>query len=1084
MKRILAVLACSLTFVTTGLLAAPPAALELAGTWQVQLDPTDEGLNNRYASEPFPDPERIRLPGTLAEAGLGTPAPGADRDMPTYTPKYVGSAWYRRDFVVPDALAEREFDFVMERVNWRSRVWVDGRYAGTADSLATAHRLDIGPLDPGRHTLTIQVDNGPQHNLGDFGHAYCKNMQKLWNGIVGRIELVPRPRLAVRGLRVFPAADARGARVELALRNGAGARAARVRCELREEGSDRVVHRQTFDEPLAGKDETRTLALAWTAPAELWDEFHSRLYRLSAALLDAQDAVLHEQSVRFGFRTLARDGNRLLLNGRPLFIRGNSDAFHFPATGYPSCSAADWKRIFQIYKDHGLNLVRFHSCCPPAAAFEAADELGLLIQAEAGVWIDGWMGAFNPERPDMYDRGGPQGIGRGDGDLDDFVRREARAMLDAYGNSPSFAFFALGNELGPSNFETMGAMIREAKEYDPRRLYLASTARQLTPADDYMVTHNYPDVGWVRQRYENHTDWDYEALYSRTALPTIAHEIGQWPVYPDWSEIPLYTGPIRPLNLIGFRDIARRKGTFNQTAEFHAASGFLSALLYKDELEAFLRTPSCRGYQLLGMQDYAAQGEALIGWLDSFYRPKGTLTAAAARRFCGPTVPLLRLPKYAWAAGDAFAANALVRHEGAANLTNAVVRWSLTPDGAAAPARSGEFPAVTLAVGAVTPVGEIRTPLDFASAPARVTLTLSVAGTEISNQWNFWVFPAQVSDPDMKDVLVTEAWDETAKARLAAGGKVVLLAHGLGTPKNGNYAAWMPVYWSPSFLPTEHRTIGLLLRADHPALAQFPTGPYGDWQWRPICAGARGFILNALGPDYRPIAQPVCHFHDSDRLGTIFELAVGRGKLLVCGYNLTAGRVAGDLAARQLRRSLLAYAAGPRFAPRARADVKFLDDLFRGPAVIPSADPGDTAGALLDVSAAAQQARGGDDAWSPALDTARAAPGAAYTVRCTGTWKDAQGTYWHGKTMRVTITVPRGARVSAVYARFRDPEGYGRAGTAALEGRHGQLGNQSGAGYWAKFEIQPGDTADGRLVLETQCTQGANLMLDRLVVAP
>ena len=102
----------------------------------------------------------------------------------------------------------------------------------------------------------------------------------------------------------------------------------------------------------------------------------------------------------------------------------------------------------------------------------------------------------------------------------------------------------------------------------------------------------------------------------------------------------------------------------------------------------------------------------------------------------------------------------------------------------------------------------------------------------------------------------------------------------------------------------------------HPALAGFPTDGHLDWQWVDVCGGGRGFVLDQLPADYRPIVQPVSDFHFSHKLGSIFEFRTKQGgKLLVCGYNLADGLSARP-AARQLRQSLLDYAAGPAFMPR------------------------------------------------------------------------------------------------------------------------------------------------------------------------
>ena len=346
------------------------------------------------------------------------------------------------------------------------------------------------------------------------------------------------------------------------------------------------------------------------------------------------------------------------------------------------------------------------------------------------------------------------------------------------------------------------------------------------------------------------------------------------------------------------------------------------------------------------------------------------------------------------------------------------------------------------------------------------------------------MFPAQAPIAAPAGVLFTNKWNEDVVARLNAGGRVVLNASGLGEPDLGNNAHWRPIYWSPSFLPTQQRCIGLLLQDKHPALAQFPTASHSDWQWAGICGGARGFNLNSLPHDYRPIAQPVSHFQFSDKLATIFELAVGQGRLLVCGYNISDDRCAKMPEVRQLRASLLAYAASDAFKPAQKADAAYLSKLFLGTETLAAHPPASVAGALLDVTCAGNQSHGGDDAWNKAIDKAILAAGAGYDVEIDGTWKDDKGAYWHGKNMAYHLQLPAASKTANVYLRFRDPENAGREGTVFVEGRKFRLGKHPEPGLWVRLPVQTAELSDGKVDIEIQVGNGVNLMIDRLVVLP
>lgn len=905
-------------------------SVSLAGTWSFRLDPQRAGEAGNWQNHTLPD--SIRLPGSTDEAGYGEATVGSDHGHLTRVRRYIGAAWYQRDYEVPQSWRTREVELLLERVLWKSTVWVDGKLAGSHDSLGVPHVHHLGTLAPGRHRLTVRVDNSMIHPIGDKGHAYTEHTQTIWNGITGELRLRSRARVQLGLVRIFPSADLRRVEIETQILNrGGGPARGRLRFTVRERGSGREAGSGSFSFAVQGTEAVEKQAVILNRAPKRWDEFEPNLYTLQVRL-DSEAGPDSGEYV-FGFRDAGRQGRHISINGRPVFLRGNLDCVHFPRTGYPPTDVESWRRLFRIYKEHGMNHVRFHSWCPPAAAFTAADELGLYLQAEV-LWIDTWMGKDNPGQPDRDTPGRPQGVGKGDRTIDDYVRAEMRRMLDAYGNHPSFLLFCIGNELGSSDFQVMGQWIREEKLRDPRRLYAASTARRITAFDDYSATHAIPDIGRARGRIEPRTDWDYQDTYGKAGVPIIAHEIGQWPVYPAWSEIEKYTGVVRARNLEQFREQARANGIGLMDRELRAASGASGLLLYKYEIESFLRTPGCAGVQLLSMQDFSGQGEALVGWLDSFYESKGIASPARFRRHFNSTTPLLRTPKFVWTNAERLTAAAEAAHYGPRTLESARSQWVLR-DMAGAVVEQGEFPRTGLPVGRVTPLGAISLSLARFERPVQLNLEVLIAGTEFANDWNLWVFPARAPAGDAPGVLVT-AELPAALAALARGGKVLLIANLLGGKGTATPAAWMPLYWSASFFPDQNRsTLGAWIQKDHPALSGFPTQSHLDWQWHSLAQNARAFVLDKFPPGYRPIVQPVSDFHFNHKLGSLFELRTPQGgKLLVSGYNLSGAAAIPEAAA--LRRSLLAYLASERFSPSQEVAEGALRDLFAGAAELTS----------------------------------------------------------------------------------------------------------------------------------------------------
>ena len=186
------------------------ATLSLAGRWRFQLDPHDVGRQSKWFQRELDD--SIQLPGTTDDAKKGyrlnpetmtypvdvlrTRWPNtadvirADQAGQLVRPYYyVGKAWYQRTLEIPAGWAGRFVQLRLERVIWQTRVWLDDRAIGSHDSLVAEHRYDLGIVSPGRHCLTICVDNDLVHNIGIIGHAYGPETQSRWNGIVGRIDL-------------------------------------------------------------------------------------------------------------------------------------------------------------------------------------------------------------------------------------------------------------------------------------------------------------------------------------------------------------------------------------------------------------------------------------------------------------------------------------------------------------------------------------------------------------------------------------------------------------------------------------------------------------------------------------------------------------------------------------------------------------------------------------------------------------------------------------------------------------------------------------------------------------------------------
>lgn len=1039
--------------------------VSLAGEWKVQLDPDSIGVEKRFFDKNIGD--AILLPGTLDEAGYGTKTAGSDYGILSRKYKYVGPAWYNREIIIPESWRGKEVRLHLERVMWQSQVWVDGKPAGTQDGLGTPHYHSLGKLLPGRHWLSVRVNNDMIYNIGDKGHSYGEYTQIIWNGMIGKMELVSQEKISIQNLHIWPDAAKSRLTITFNAKNETGRNNGQLSYTLIDNQTEQTV--AGFEETLSGNDSVfvhkKTLSL--NIPVKMWDEFTPNLYTLKVIW---QQGKLHEEkTVVFGFRDISIAKSKIVVNGQPVFMRGNLDCVHFPLTGYPSCDENEWERIFRIYKSYGLNHVRFHSWCPPQAAFAAADKVGIYIQAEI-LWIDGWMSAINPERPEMITKGLPKGLGYNPS-ADEFVPAELKRMIDAYGNHPSFAMLCIGNELGSSDFEKMQKWIVPLREKDNRRLYSLSTARKIMPVDQYMVTHNIADVGSTYGLRGSGTDFDLEDNYSKAAIPVLAHEVGQYPVYPLWSEIHKYTGVLEARNLSGFRETAQKNHIYHLDKPFHDASGALQTILYKALIETLLRTPSCGGFQMLSMTDYSGQGEALVGWLDAFWDSKGIVTPGEFRRYSNSVVPLARFKNYVWKNDEIFSAHIQVANYGKETLQTPV-EWMITEASGRLMA-AGEM-AATIEYGKLNDVGPVRFALNTIREAGRYTLSVTVKDQPYHNQWDFWVYPPVI--PSESLVLIKEKLDDEAIKILHNGGKVLLLAHQLGKENNTCELHFTPLFWSNSFFPGQNnKTLGMYISKVHPALERFPTENFNNWQWQPVSEG-RAFILNKY-EDLEPIVQPVSDFHINDKLASIFECKVGNGKMLVCGHDLTVD----SPVAAQLKKSLLDYMGQSNFNPcytlQEDEARQMFDYTSKAELVIP---PG-FENALLYVFCGGEKETFGSFSWQQSLDKIEIREkNMDYNVICDDVWRDGNGPAWRGRDITVEIKTPNGI-TGDLYVKFEEQGSQDPTGVLSIEGRGFVLEKLNRESRWVKLFVMREDTNKGRITFNAKATKGGSFRISQLV---
>ncbi len=893
----------------------------LAGEWQFSLDRSDSGVRENWFNQLLKD--RITLPGVLQAQNYGdeistkTPwvlslydhfwyeredykndtKPGNTKvPFLSQPPRhYIGAAWYQRDIDIPVDWSAKHVTLVLERPHWESTVWLDDKRVGSARSLVAPHEFDLGTIAPGKHRLSIRIDNSMILPYRLDAHSVSDSLGMSWNGIVGKVELNATSPVWIQDAQVYPDVPNKIAIVKIKIGNASGKAGT----------GDLTANDSSVPISWAAAGGYAEIKVQFPPNTKTWDEFQPELQKINLRLSGENGS--NSRILTFGFVNLKAEGKKFMINGREVYFRGTHHGGDFPLTGYPPTDIAYWRKILKINKDWGINHIRFHSFCPPEAAFQAADELGMYLQPEPGTWNE-----ISPGTP-----------------LEKMLYEETDAMIRAYGNHPSYLMLSPSNEPKGRWKESLDKWIAHYRVADPRRLYNNGTGHTEREVPGLAEGTDFITMQRVGQKMlRGNSAWfglDYRKSLDDINVPVLSHELGQWDAYPDFDIIKKFTGYMRPGNYEIFRDSLAAHGMLAKNKDFAYASGRYQLECYREEIEANLRTPGMSGYQLLDLHDYLGQGTALVGLLDAFWEEKGYVTAKEFRRFNSETVPLARLSKRVYTNADAFSVDAEIAHFGERPIENAAVYWKIVNDKGEKVA-GGAFEKRTIPIGKNISLGKITADLSKLGGPRAYKLVIGIAGKTIENDWNFWVYPARPTNLSLSDIVITHDWGE-AEAALNKGGKVLYMPRKADLDWTSPPLDTVPVFWNRLMNPAWGRMFGLWVDKKHPALAEFPTDGYFDWQWTEIVKNARAVNLDRLPKGLQPIVQPIDDWNRNYKLGLVFEAKVGRGKLLVSSADLE-NDLDKRIVVRQLRESVLKYMASGKFEPKTAVTADNFRELF------------------------------------------------------------------------------------------------------------------------------------------------------------
>lgn len=955
----------------------------LNGKWHVVLEDGTTG--------------QMDLPGTLDENGIGHRDVGAnqwhpdavlgnaageiDKDAPIATRftrrhTYEGEARISRKITVPDYGTDRLF-VLAERAR-ALRLLVDGEACSVfrQGTLSTPYIFELTGAAPGEHEFTFLSDNsypGMPKAAIYYSSAATDETQTNWNGILGECSMYTRPQNFIDSLRVYPRAvkkeeknKAGGYVLDVCVELAPGAKKvykdAKIILQSEALAAGELEDTQTLTEIISysgeglaeagtDKEENPKTMEIWFRDlplrenVKLWDEDEGNLYEMAVTLdngMSAEDkgGSTAECRTRFGIRSFGDNGSgRLALNGRAIFLRGEANCAEYPETGHPPMTIPEWKEMLLKYRSYGINFVRFHSHCEPEAAFAAADELGMLLQPELSHWDP--KDAFGTEESYRY------------------YRAELVDLLKTYANHPSFVMLTLGNELQAQDEgrERMRELVRTAKRMDPTRLYANGSnafygEEGCDPESDFYTSQSCKDVvirgtfsgmrGYLNENYPS-ADRTYDEAMAEIRKeyqkPVFSFEVGQFEVLPDFEELESFHGISDPVNLKLIKKRVEERGLLPTWEKYVEATGELSRLAYREEIEAAMRTRELSGISLLGLQDFPGQGTALVGMMNSHLEPKPYDFARPERfrEFFQECRILVKLPHYTYEAGERLIAEVEAANFGKENIEG-VFCWTLagkksvSENGNCEPAEikskntviaTGEDTEITICrPGSYTEVGSLDIPLDFVEKNTALTLKVRI-GDSIS-AYPIWVY-RKTTPVCPENVYETRAFDMKTREILQNGGRVYLSpdADKESLP-NSIKTQFTTDFWSVGTFADQEGGMGQLIDTEHPIFKEFPTDFHTDWQWW-IMATKRAVILPH---PMKTIITEMDSYAFLRPMAQMIEFRCLKGKVLLSTMELHKSQQYPEV--RALQASIYTYLSGENFEPAEEITEEELSMLVRG----------------------------------------------------------------------------------------------------------------------------------------------------------
>ena len=794
-------------------------------------------------------------------------------------PNIVGNFFYRRSFICENI--ESDISVHFEGVQNTISVWVNDVFLGNHEGYSAPFEMVIpdNVLVNGENTIILSVSNHPLSGYeGEpVSGLTARSANQYTGGITGDVELRVY-KCALRDAAIIVSKDCK---------------IVTVKPEMTQKSSfewlvcdgEKVLKSGKADGDFSfdASDFTK------------WSPEKPKLYTLK---ITCEDATL---SRSFGVRRLVVDGVHFRLNNMPYYLRGICEHCYFPETIHPDHDYAFYRNVIKTVKKLGFNFIRFHTYIPDEEYMQAADELGMLLHVECpnNTTVPQWE------------------------EIVKFCRRHTSVFIYCGGNELLLddPFIKYLNGYADVVHSSTDALFSPMNALRGVEYFLAETEKDVENIDEPFRHHprRFDDLSKFSDMYSSYANAfhsynsldndpktidEWSCVYNK---PRVSHEICIDGTYTDLSLKDRYKD-LRVGKTEMFSSIERHlaeKGILKNAPVYFKNSSEWQRRVRKYCFESVRSSNNIAGYDFLGPIDTHWHTFGYdVGMMNEFYELKPGETVRNVLMYNSPTVLLTDLgKKMNFASGESVELSVLVSHYGKGDLKNAQLNLRLIADGEVIENKSAVTD--TVVNGQVSKLNTFLLTMPDSEKPSLVKLyvTLEADGLFAENEWELYVFPKNNSLCAENLVVSSEMSADTLEALLSEGKDVLLLG--------GNPFETMPTTFRIGLAGRTSGNLATVVK-EHPSVGDMPHEGFCSWQFEKMLEGGNAVCFETDDVPFNPIIEVVSTHKYVIRQAALFEFNVGKGRLLVCGFDFKEG----DVAAMWFKNQLISYASGEKFNPK------------------------------------------------------------------------------------------------------------------------------------------------------------------------